>query len=120
MGDRYRKAQLENVRRGREKALRQAAEPRLFCRPEVTRTLYGFQPDKQGTCQVGDPLTVMVMTEAGPVLVCRGTDRIGVLEGDCATALRQGLVDPGGPGIGTLRVSDVCDLTGQVTAEMVG
>lgn len=119
MGDRFRKAQIENQKRGRAKADREAREPRLIERPEVTKTIYHIQPDDGKEFVVGETVRVLLPDANGPVVAARQHERIGVVEGDGGNGLKPALADPNGPGIADLRIVSIESITHEAVAEMI-
>ena len=119
MGDRFRKAQIKNQQRGRERAAREAREPRLIERPEVTKTVYHVQPDDGKEFVVNETLRILLPDPNGPVVAVRDNERIGVVGGEGGNVLKPALADPTGPGIGEIRILGIEDITHEATAEMV-
>src|SRR5687767_515387 len=107
MGDRFRKAQIANQKRGREKAEREAREPRLIERPEVTKTIYHIQPDDGQDFVVGETIRVLLHDPNGPVVAARQNERVGTIEGDGGDGLKPALADPSGPGMADLRIVSI-------------
>jgi hypothetical protein len=119
MGDRFRRAQIENQKRGRERAAREAREPRLIERPDVTTMIYHIQPDDGQRFNVGETVRVLLPDVKGPVVAARENERVGVIEGDGGDGLRPALADPNGPGIAELRIVGVETISLEAIAEMI-
>lgn len=119
MGDRFRRAQIENQKRGRERALREASELRLIERPEVTKTVFHIQPDDGQQFNVGEKIFVSLPDVNGSVIAARENERIGVIEGDGGIVLKPALADPNGPGIAELRIVGIEDISLEAIAEMI-
>jgi hypothetical protein len=119
MGDRFRRAQIENQKRGRERAAREAQEPRLIERPDVTKTIYHIQPDDGREFKVGEKVFISLPDVNGPVVAARENERIGVIEGEGGNCLKPALADPSGPGIAELRIVAVEDISLEAIAEII-
>ena len=120
MGDRFRKQQIKNFQKGREIAYREASEPRLIDRPEVSKIVYHVQTDDGNDCVIGENVRALVPDPAGPVVVVRDYVRIGIIDGEGGEVLKKALADPSGPSIGELRILAVEGISGEAQAEMVG
>lgn len=119
MGDRFRKAQAENFKKGRDRALREASEPRLIDRPDVVKAIYQIQLDAGKECRTGERLKVICQNPDGPVLVSRDHQRIGIIEGEGGKALKKALVEPLCSGIAELCVLSTSEISGDAAAEFL-
>lgn len=119
MGDRFRKQQIKNFQKGRDRAFREAGVPRLFERPESVKTIFTIQPVPGETCHEGERLLALVDTGGGAVQVVRGYQKVGVVDGDGGELLKTAIANPQGPGLAELRIIDVSVLSGAAKAEVV-
>src|ERR1700722_413013 len=119
MGDRFRKQQIKNFQKGRDRAIEEAAKPKLFERPEAFKTIFTVQPIPGEECRVGEQLRVLMDDPDGPVHVVRGYQKIGLIEGDAGTELRIAASNPQGPNVAELKIIRVSALEGDAQAEVV-
>jgi len=119
MGDRFRRAQIENQQRGRDRAAREAQELRLIERPEENKIIYHVQPDDGHQFKVGDVIRVHIPDVNGPVVAARENERIGVIDGADANGLKPLLANPNGPGIAELRIVGVEEISFEALAEVI-
>jgi hypothetical protein len=120
MGDRFKRQQAKNFEKGRDRALEEAGRPKLFQRSEVVRTIYTLLPiDGNTGLKEGDHLLALTEESGGPVFAVRGHEKVGVVEGDGAEALRQAVTASNGPRIAELLVTSVSELSGAASAEVV-
>lgn len=119
MGDRFRKQQIKNFQKGRDRAFEEAGRPRLFERPELVKTIFTVQPLPGEECQIGEQLLALMDDSNGPVQVVRGYQKVGVVEADGGDLLRTAISNPQGPNVAELRIIGVSVLSGAAKAEIV-
>ena len=119
MGDLFKKQQAKNFQRGRDRAMLEAAMPRLFDRPDYFRTKLTVHPLNGDKYTVGEQVLALIDDANGPVKVVRGYQKIGTIEGDGADILKQAILKPDGPHTARLRVMEVSEISGTANAEIV-
>lgn len=118
MGDNFLRQQVENFRRGRDQAMRECESSTLFVRPGVMKTLFSASPCRGKSFVVGESLLAVAVNGSGLIAVMRGCERIGEIDGDSATVIRQSLCDPSSPGIAPMQVVEVAELSGVAKVEI--
>jgi hypothetical protein len=121
MGDRFKRQQAKNFQKGRDRAREEAGRPKLFERSEVVRTVFTLVPiNGKVAPREGEHLLALTEETGGPVFAVRGHEKICVVEGDGAEALRQEVTASDGPRIAELLITSVSELSGAASAEVVG
>ncbi len=118
MGDNFLRQQVKNFRRGRDRAMREIESPALFARPDVVKTLFTAMPCSGKSFDVGESLLAVADNGSQRVIVLRGCERIGEIDGDSATVIRQALCDPSSPGVAAMQVVEVAELSGVAKVEI--
>src|SRR5687767_10852542 len=118
MGDPWKKKQIKDADRREEKAMRDAAEPRLFRAPALANARLILKPNPGVTYATGETLAVMA-DETCLRVVRNGYEAIGVIEGESAVLMREYFAAKGGSNVLPLQVMEVATLSGMAQAEAV-
>ncbi len=119
MGDNFLKRQARNFRKGRDRAKAEQRQRVLFNRPEVLDTIYTAQPERNCRFQSGETLLAVVSEDGQRIVLARGHERTGHVEGDGAQSLAQALIEGGGGGVTEVRITEVSGLSGSAKAVIV-
>jgi len=119
MGDQFRKQQIGNVKKGRDKAQKEADAPTLGFRQDHNKTIYQVQIDQGRELVVGEKLHVHLPELNGPVVVARAYERIGFIDGEASEVLRKALTDPMSDSIAQLRILSIEEISGDAKAEIL-
>lgn len=98
MGDNFLKQQVRNFKKGRDRAMDDLGQRKLFQHPELVRTTYPVCEVNGHSINVGDVLLAVPSSVEGRVDLALETRHVGTSEGDAAMALRSALVGPNGAG----------------------
>ena len=119
MGDPWKKKQIKDAKKREEKALRAAAEPRLFRAPALASVLFTLKPNEGVTYAVGETLAVMA-DESCIRVIRNGYQKAGTIEGESALKLREYFASRDGSNVLPLRVIEVASISGTAQAEALG
>ncbi len=118
MGDNFLKQQVENSRRGRDRAVAEMERPTLFSRPDIVNTSYPVVPLEGVTLESGELLNA-IAAGPGQIDLARCHQRVGRLEGEPAAVLGDALCQDGAGGFVQVRITEVCPLSGVAQARIV-
>jgi hypothetical protein len=118
MGDNFLKQQVENSRRGRDRAVAEMERPTLFSRPDIVNTSYPVIPLDGVTLEDGEVLNAFA-NGPGQIDLARCHQQVGRMEGEAAGVLRDAMCQDGAGGFVQVRINEVCPLSGVAQARIV-
>jgi hypothetical protein len=118
MGDNFLTQQVENSRRGRDRAVAEMERPTLFSRPEIVNTTYPVRPLEGVTLEVGEGVEDFA-NGSGHIDLARCHQQVGRMEGEAASVLRDAMCQDGAGGFVEIRIIDVSPLSGVAQARIV-
>ena len=117
MGDNFLEDQTEKCQKRRDLAALEVSYPTLFERPEVFRRVYDVKPFERESFSVDETLLAQFAVGQSTVAVMRGCQTIGLVVGEGADILWEGLKKT--CGTARVRVVDVLPLSGVGKIELI-
>jgi hypothetical protein len=119
MGENYLIEQVKHAPKRRDRSLEDMGRPTLFARPDLLTAIYPARAIAGGGHETGEALNAFASVSGPHIDLARGNRRVGIIEGEAASRLREALREPGMPGVVRVRLSEVSPLSGIADASII-
>jgi hypothetical protein len=120
MGENILKGQVKSFKKGTDRSLQEMAKPMLFDRPDLISTIYTAAPTEGQAVAEGDHLEAHASADGQCIHLAKGHVCVARIEGDGAKALLDALREPGSPGVISMNITTVSEVSGYMKAVIVG
>lgn len=112
MGENVLQGQVKKFKKGRDRSMKGMAQPALFRRPDVISTTYTAASVNGRSMVEGERLQAHAAADGQSVYLARGHEVVGRVEGDGAKTLLEALREPGCPGMVSMNITNVSQISG--------